>query len=294
MKNNLISLSNISGVMGILGVMYSVIFGRSNIESLLINSEKKEILVPIIYYFSLVLVMLFFLIPVIIKLIIPFCKMIRIGKEYRKLGIDYVKFMSFSRKGSGDRTNEYQKLRKKAQHSVFIMGIGLTNVSKETESFAEQIKGIHKIKYRILMQSPQLLYQKSDKHENFVKLFGENYFSKYFSRTGYESEINASYQRLIEFYKRMNKEYGKAIIEMKEISKGFFPINMTAIDDENENGEMLFDFCFPLSTERLIFKLSKRNNCELFNECIKICNEIFEKYSEDVLEIHFDDDKKMT
>lgn len=160
-------------------------------------------------------------------------------------------------KQSGNRIIDFQSLREKATKSIIIMGVGMTKISSEDLYILEEQlnKGLT---IRLLMLNPQVFEGLDAKHPNI----GEDYLDRYFLRNGYSKEVKVSYDRLVSFInerKRLRVKRGK--VELRTYND-FAPINLTAID-ENEQGELIVEFCFPFSSYRIRIHAEKSKDNDL-------------------------------
>jgi len=172
--------------------------------------------------------------------------------------------------GAGTRIDEFRSLRAQAQHSLYVMGVGMTLFSADVTLMHSLIsKGLS---IRLLMIDPVVIAssrrRRAQKDSPDVSIM-EDSFSSYFSRKGYGNDVRSSLSRLKERVAEAGKAAGAGSIELRTYPY-FIPMNFTAVD-ESHSGKVLLEFCLPFSDQRLRMLFSKRHDGELFARVMENC-----------------------
>lgn len=162
---------------------------------------------------------------------------------------------------SGERIRAFRELRSRAKNSMLVMGIGMTYFSADLSYLKSLLE--RGLTVRLLMIDPDIISTTpSDKSSYFIK---EELFDNYFEREGYSKEVRISLSRLKNFIqKRKNqrkKMKGKVILKKYPY---FIPMNVTIIDERDENGQMLIELCLPFSDWRVSTLLSSSQHKKFF------------------------------
>lgn len=174
-------------------------------------------------------------------------------------------------KKTGERITDYENLREKSKRSILLMGIGMTHISQNEAYIEEQlVKGID---VKILMINHEILSDKLKENKGFYTT--REIFNSFFDRKNYSQEVKSSFYRLKDMTKRLSAN-PKHKIEMRVYSS-FYPINLTVIDEQEEYGELIIEFCCPNTTSRIRFRVKRKLSEEFFSICMKSVNSIWKK-----------------
>ena len=169
---------------------------------------------------------------------------------------------------SGERIRAFRDLRSRAKNSMLVMGVGMTFFSSDLNYLKKLLE--RGLIVRVLMINPDVIYSThNDRSSYFIKA---ELFDDYFDRQKYSTEVRISLDRLTNFIKKRKelKTRKKGKVIFKKYSY-FIPLNVTAIDEKTEKGQILIEWCLPFSDWRLSSFLSSHQHKGLFEI---ICNSI--------------------
>lgn len=166
---------------------------------------------------------------------------------------------------TGQRIDEFQKLRSDAKNSMLIMGIGMTFLSKDLRYMKALLE--KDLTIRLLMVDPDIVLSPSLNPDNKSSIMIEPIlFDSYFDRGEYSKDIRSSFTRLVDFISDRKKiENKKGRICLRKYPY-FVPINVTMVDEsiENKRGRMLIEWCLPFSDWRMSTRLSRSQDKSFF------------------------------
>lgn len=176
-------------------------------------------------------------------------------------------------KNTGMRLTDYEDIRKDSKKTILIMGVGMTNISQNESYLQEQLD--RNINIRLLMLNPEVVNNTNKTELGF--LITTQKYNDFFARTGYSQESKTSFSRLKNFVANYNNQKNKkGTIEMRVYSS-IYPINLTVRDENEPDAELVFEFCFPMTTNRFRFIVKKDNPNNLFSISMKSIEEIWQK-----------------
>jgi len=184
---------------------------------------------------------------------------------------------------SSKRIADYERLDDLAKKEIYIMGIGLNNISKKTQSLNKMLdRDIHIL---LLLFEPAIA-------DFTIKLEKKELsLNEYFTKC-YMKQLSESYDvinQLYNFIKSRKAKRKRAVIDNKtfkgkiELRKynSFIPMNITATDIKDSNNNMVVEFCIPYSQrERIRFSVKKYHSKqihEIANHAKLVLMELFKE-----------------
>jgi hypothetical protein len=162
-----------------------------------------------------------------------------------------------TKRRSPEREIDYRVLKDGAKKSIYIFGIGLTNVSKDFEPFVEYLS--NGVNVQVLMLNPNIFSPNDICHTN------PKQFDDFFKRYGYNLDIKKSLDNftnnIIPEIKKLNEKFVAEennqsnkmdFISVKfelKVYNVFIPINITIRDCEHDDGELILEYCYPYTME---------------------------------------------
>lgn len=166
--------------------------------------------------------------------------------------------------GSGERTSEFQNLRAEARVSIFSMGIGMTQFSSNLSLLDKLVDD--KLQVRLLMMDSGILIQHQGKMSNEVAVTG-NYFSRYFSREAYDSDLSSSLRRLRAYVNDERKPQRSDQVDLR-LYPHFLALNFTAVDEATKDGKILLEFCLPFTDMRVRMLFTRQEHQQAYDVVI--------------------------
>ncbi|MDI9312015.1 MAG: hypothetical protein QM535_17510 [Limnohabitans sp.] len=198
------------------------------------------------------------------------------------------------------RNGKFEELKNKAECSITIMGVGITNIdTAEIESYLN-----NGISVRLLMMNPNILLehfsfnQNSENNFDYLSAFDmmlkNNHLGKFYDRKKYNIDLIASFLRLEEFVRENTEKYNsnskKGNIEMK-VFNSFIPLSFTSINTFNTSNkerfgkeEFIVEFALPYSDKRIHIPILKDNDIKIFNSFVLSIDNLWDN-STDLTEI---------
>lgn len=149
----------------------------------------------------------------------------------------YLGVISFS-VGRG-RVDAFQEIRERANHKIFILGIGMTSIAKYAkQSLAKQAE---KVPIDLLMIDPEALEQNPE----YAAILEE-----FLNMKGFTKDVRNSFEVLKEFCEEWNNaKYHPNRIRLR-VYKTIPTASMVLIDPEHNKGEAVIEFFIFNSGER--------------------------------------------
>jgi hypothetical protein len=172
--------------------------------------------------------------------------------------------IAFCSDGSGERIDEFQRLRAKARKSAVVMGVGMTAFSMDTNRLIDMLK--RKVNVRLLMIDPRIISREHGLPGSQVE---KKSFEEYFQRSGYLDEIVLSLERLAEFQaSTLGKNIFPGQVDIR-VYATFVPINVTIVDEYERGGEMIFETVLPYSQDRMRVTLKRSEHEDVFAQILR-------------------------
>lgn len=259
--NKLVSV--LSFIIAIVGVLYDFPIFRVESWGEWVTVIPEWLVKPVLIFF---LTLLYYLIYIVFSY---FAR-----KKFRS-SIKVDTTVVLAEDASGERIEDFRKLRHRAKESIIVMGIGMTNFSKD-HSLLEKLlkKGVH---VKLLIMNPDVIKKHECEHICGFK-FCDKDFDIYHDIEGYTSDVQTSYNRIIDFIQNKFKAYADKI-ELRKYSY-YFPMNFTIIDVDNKKGKMIYENLLPFSQNRIRINISRKDSKELYDTIILSYQKMWDKSEE--------------
>lgn len=205
-----------------------------------------------------------------------------------------------------ERNRLFGELRNQAKYSVFIMGLGMTNIVPGDLKAKYLEKGID---VRLLMINPNVLLEhfsfygtaknddNSDPYNLYDLLMKKNHINEYCKRNRYINLVQDSFENFKEFVidteseleeKRNSGLYTTGTfgtLQMR-VFNTFVPMSFTVVNEKAREGqeciqEFIAEFLLPFKDERILVTFSKEEDVEIYKSFVESMENLWEK-SDDI------------
>lgn len=188
---------------------------------------------------------------------------------------------------SSERNIAFYEMNKRVENSLSIYGVGITNVSRNTELFDKILDRGGTV--RLCMVNPCVLKVKNCLNTKVTEVDKEwcdiedtnfciyaNHIEQYVRKEYYE-DIKRSYKRIKE-YKEITKE--KAGNFEVKLLKSFIPMSINIINENTKKAELIIEYNMPFTSKRLMLSLNIEKHPNYYAQVKNVFDDIWNKAEE--------------
>lgn len=183
---------------------------------------------------------------------------------------------------SSERNIAFYEMNERIKSSLSIYGVGITNVSRNTELFDRVLENGGEI--HLCMVNPELFksmncLDQGDKSCNIEHLkfcIYSKHIDEYVRKEYYE-EIQRSYKRLKEYRDHVKEKSGNFVLKL---INSFVPMSINIINENSKDAELIIEYNMPFTTKRFLLRLTKKDSDEYYTQVKNIFEDIWNRSEE--------------
>lgn len=185
--------------------------------------------------------------------------------------------MAIDADSRGRRISDFQSLRENARNEVLVMGVGMSNVSTDTNNMIKLLN--RNVNIKLLLVSPDIIIDDNGEVPKTIEniVLTNTAFSEYFNKTNHKAVVKKSienFSTLISARKQLrqsNIQNGNhspiGSVELR-VYPYFVPMNVTISDMHTPHSELIAEFCIPFTNNRFRTKLKNGETKKIIEEQI--------------------------
>lgn len=188
---------------------------------------------------------------------------------------------------SSERNITFYELNDRVESSLSIYGVGITNVSRNTELFDKILDSGGTLK--LCMVNPKVfkvencsLNKNTDTTKEWCDIeklkfcIYSKHIDQYVSKEYYD-EIQRSYIRIKDYLKQAKCKNGK--FEVKLLNS-FIPMSINIINENTEKAELIIEYNMPFTSKRLLLGLNAKKHKDYYIQVKSVFDDIWDMAEE--------------